>query len=1316
MTPRSRGASRYRVIAGASSAAVVAGLLPALMTTAGATHTGVVHHPPQFPRNVVVFPERDFVEAEGFGADQRLQFRVMRPDVQTGAGVQIGGATATTGPDGGVEVNHPGGACWDGVTPDLIGGDEVQALTDPTTGEAATTQHVSAEHAYLDGTRVVVRGVASDGDGGRLPIERLEQRIINPAFNDTDVGRRDVRAVSDGTGHGLLTYDEPGDPTNPNWTAVYSGALFDAEVRQLAIDGQTRVLAWQAVGTDTAGGPTRQGLTIYEEDEINGPGMPECPPSASWAVTGSSPRAVNVATADQDLTVTGTSYGSSGVTVTLDDADPTTAALTASATPSAGPGAQTWSATFTSTAVLGLADGRLTASATYAYGDPAAGGGTIGGSSHVVLKDLVAPAAPAASPPGGTYPDPQSVALSNAEGLPMHFTVDGTEPGGDDPAHTAPLQVTADQTLRAVVVDAAGNPSPVSVDAYQITGARAGDSAPAAAATPDPLPAARDVQQPPVAPENVVVFPERDFLGVEGFPANSLVAINVLRNGALVGTARGRTDSTGFVEVNHPGGVCWDGVTPDIRSGDVVEVLKDTTPGHEQGARTTVAFVSITQAAYADTATGDVVVHGTAHDGSGNRVDLGNLEQRIINPALQDQPSVDSRHVSAVSDGSGEGALAYDGETGTAWTARFSGYSATVDQLLVEGQSRIMSWQAFTADERRGLTIWEHGEVNGPGMAECPGAAEFAVTASTPGAINIANAGGGLTLSGTANDATTVSAKLTDGTVTETAPAALAGSGASQTWTATFTSEQIAMFGSDTETLTASADYTAAAPVLGTVDLPILKDLTAPAMPNATPGGALYNSLQSVTLSNPSEKALAIHYTLDNTNPHADDPAYGGQIDLTQDTTLRAVAIDTAGNESAQRVEVYEFVGIAAPTIALAASSDTGSSPTDGITNDTTPTFSGTGPDGMTISLRAGTTEVGSGVVANGVWEITASAQPAGTASYTAVAVSGGREVASDPVSVTIDTTAPTTTITSAPASPTKNRDASFAFSASETGSTFKCSLSTGTAAFEPCISPAYTALADGAYTFQVQAVDVAGNSGSPVSKTLTVDNGAPMATAPAVALRVPGTPVIGTSSVPVQLRWGGSDDLSGVAAYQLQSSADGTTWTNVGTAGTGTTRDLDLALGTHRYRVTATDGAGNVSAPASSSFTLTVDQETATAKIAYVGTWTQANQTGSSGGAVRHASANTARATYTFSGTSVEWISTRGRDRGRADVYLDGVRVAQNVDLYRADSSPQTRYIAYRVDGLAPGTHTLQVHVLGTRNANSRGTRVDVDAFVSLQ
>ncbi len=101
----------------------------------------------------------------------------------------------------------------------------------------------------------------------------------------------------------------------------------------------------------------------------------------------------------------------------------------------------------------------------------------------------------------------------------------------------------------------------------------------------------------------------------------------------------------------------------------------------------------------------------------------------------------------------------------------------------------------------------------------------------------------------------------------------------------------------------------------------------------------------------------------------------------------------------------------AKPTLDLAADSDGGSSNTDNITNDATPTFSGTAEAGSTVELFDGTTSLGTTTAdSSGNWSKTVSALSDGVHSITAKATdaSNNTSVPSDALSVTIDTAAPT--------------------------------------------------------------------------------------------------------------------------------------------------------------------------------------------------------------------------------------------------------------------------------------------------------------------
>jgi hypothetical protein len=82
------------------------------------------------------------------------------------------------------------------------------------------------------------------------------------------------------------------------------------------------------------------------------------------------------------------------------------------------------------------------------------------------------------------------------------------------------------------------------------------------------------------------------------------------------------------------------------------------------------------------------------------------------------------------------------------------------------------------------------------------------------------------------------------------------------------------------------------------------------------------------------------------------------------------------------------------------------------------------------------------------------------------------------------DLAPPDTTLTRHPKDKTKKKKATFEFTGSDTRaiSRFECKLDAG--AFAPCTSPYTVKVKKGKHTFQVQAVDQAGNVGSPATDT----------------------------------------------------------------------------------------------------------------------------------------------------------------------------------------------------------------------------------------
>ncbi len=127
---------------------------------------------------------------------------------------------------------------------------------------------------------------------------------------------------------------------------------------------------------------------------------------------------------------------------------------------------------------------------------------------------------------------------------------------------------------------------------------------------------------------------------------------------------------------------------------------------------------------------------------------------------------------------------------------------------------------------------------------------------------------------------------------------------------------------------------------------------------------------------------------------------------------ISVTATDPAGNTSpATTVPVtIDTTPPAAPLADVAAASDTGASNTDNITSDTTPTISGAGVAGDTITVTFPGGEVKTAVVAaDGTWSVTpTTALGTGLNNITVTATDpAGNTSAATTVPVTIDTTAP---------------------------------------------------------------------------------------------------------------------------------------------------------------------------------------------------------------------------------------------------------------------------------------------------------------------
>jgi hypothetical protein len=128
--------------------------------------------------------------------------------------------------------------------------------------------------------------------------------------------------------------------------------------------------------------------------------------------------------------------------------------------------------------------------------------------------------------------------------------------------------------------------------------------------------------------------------------------------------------------------------------------------------------------------------------------------------------------------------------------------------------------------------------------------------------------------------------------------------------------------------------------------------------------------------------------------------------------------------------------------------------------------------------------------------------------------------------------------------------------------------------------------------------------------------------------------------------------------------------------------------------------GAGEPAVTTTTSF------DDSSAGVTY-DTWSSVADPTANGGTYVMSGTKAAKATFTFSGSQVTWVTRKGPNQGIAAVTIDGVKEAA-VNLY----SKTAQAVDQTYSGLAAGTHTLVVTVTGRKAAASTGTNVAVDAF----
>ncbi|WP_434632129.1 Ig-like domain-containing protein [Chromobacterium sp. CV08] len=431
-------------------------------------------------------------------------------------------------------------------------------------------------------------------------------------------------------------------------------------------------------------------------------------------------------------------------------------------------------------------------------------------------------------------------------------------------------------------------------------------------------------------------------------------------------------------------------------------------------------------------------------------------------------------------------------------------------------------------------------------------------------------------------------------------------------------------------------------------------------------------------------------------------------------TATRTISF-TVNDGTVSSATVTRNIAIQLPTPAvsgLTAGTDTGSSSSDGITGDNTPTVQGTAVASSTVTIYVDGVSVGTTTAnGSGAWSYNfVSSLADGSHAITAMASSGGvNSGLSSAYAVVIDTSAPaapagvaltSATDTGSSSSDGKTSDntptvqgtaeANSTVTVYVDGTAVGTTTADGSGAWTYNIS---SSLADGSHSIRATATDAAGNVGSQSTVyNITVDTAAPAAPTGLVLSAASDTGsshsdgVTDNNQPTVQ----GTAEAGSTVTVYVDGTAVGTT-TADGSGAWSYNLTSPLADGNHSIRATATDAAGNVGGQ-SAAYNITVDTAAPAAPTGLA--LSAASDTGSS-----HSDGITDNNQPTVQGTA-EANST-------VTVYIDGTAVGTTT----ADGSGAWSYNL--ASPLADGNHSIRAtatDAAGNVGGQSIGYNITVD------
>lgn len=462
--------SRARKVLAVSATALLTALAVAVPTWASPTGPDSIRP----GKNIGVFHNLDFIAAFGYPEGEKLTIDVYRGDtrIATASG-PAGFADEGLPLSGALEVNHGidvgtagPGDCWTNYTPDVLPGDRV-VVTDASGG----TDQVFVDDIAIAGppqlndatpddpNDIILQGHASfvSGNGTRtpIPVERLDS-------GDLRLGS-DYRATPDdvvrtpGTEDGwTATYRQDADG-DYNWYKNPSG--LDPDDQKQAILAGDHAMGYGHVA------PLPPETQLVEGLGGGGPalGCENLAPAAGGnAMSVVSDDSINRADVENNANVEVSGVIEDGVDVALTRTDGQNNAADVPVTQNAN---GTWTATIPAS---DFAEGNNTLTASFS-------GLVTKTQTENVAKDTTPPGLATASPAERLHRGNVNVTLNapaGESGAQIRYTV-GT---GDFAAPTATsgsvyngqILLTSSQTIKAIVIDAAGNPGEVAEFAYTI--------------------------------------------------------------------------------------------------------------------------------------------------------------------------------------------------------------------------------------------------------------------------------------------------------------------------------------------------------------------------------------------------------------------------------------------------------------------------------------------------------------------------------------------------------------------------------------------------------------------------------------------------------------------------------------------------------------------------------------------------------------------------------------------------------------------------------------------------------------------------------